>query len=150
MNGIVLNVNTLEIPNVCTAPWNLQHIKDLKMTEWPVETCSPIISSNKCAEVNNWLIICLSTSWRLYTKKHIWGSKGFGKLFWQGSDYQLVEKGFFCMALSCRLCNTVGETKAIVRCNILSNCGALLRITIPDTATSVGRLCFLFILRHSP
>ena len=23
-------------------PWNLQHIKDLKMTEWSVETCSPI------------------------------------------------------------------------------------------------------------
>ena len=29
----------------------------LKMTEWSVETCSPIISSNKCcAGVNNWLI----------------------------------------------------------------------------------------------
>ena len=37
------NVNTIGIPNVCTATWNLQHIKDLKMTEWPVETCSPII-----------------------------------------------------------------------------------------------------------
>ena len=59
MNGIVLNVNTIAIPNVCTAHWNLQHIKDLKMTEWSVETCSPIISSNKCcADVNNWLIIC--------------------------------------------------------------------------------------------
>ena len=44
--------------NVCTAPWNLQNIKDLKMTEWSVETCSPIISSNKCcADVNNWLIV---------------------------------------------------------------------------------------------
>ena len=52
------NVNTSGIPNVCTAPWNLQHIKDLKMTEWSVETCSPIISNNKyCADVNNWLII---------------------------------------------------------------------------------------------
>ena len=39
------NVNTIGIPNVCTAPWNLQHIKDLKMTEWSVETCSPIIST---------------------------------------------------------------------------------------------------------
>ena len=28
------------------------------MTEWSVETCSPIISSNKCcADVNNWLIL---------------------------------------------------------------------------------------------
>ena len=57
MNGFSFNVNTIRIPNVCTAPWNLQHIKDLKMTEWSVETCSPIISSNKCcADVNNWLI----------------------------------------------------------------------------------------------
>ena len=55
MNGF--NINTTGIPNVCTALWNLQHIKDLKMTEWSVETCSPIISSNKCcADVNNWLI----------------------------------------------------------------------------------------------
>ena len=62
MNDIVLNVNTIGIPNVCTAPWNLQHIKDVKMTEWSVETCSPIISSNKCcADVNNWLIIRLQT-----------------------------------------------------------------------------------------
>ena len=39
------------------------------MTEWSVETCSPIISSNECcADVNNWLIVCLSTSWCLYTK----------------------------------------------------------------------------------
>jgi hypothetical protein len=52
------NVNTIGIPNVCTAPWNLQQIKDLKMTEWSVETCSPIISGNKCcADVNNWLIM---------------------------------------------------------------------------------------------
>ena len=64
------NVNTIGIPNVCTAPWNLQHIKDLKMTEWSVETCSPILSSNKCCgDVNNWLIICLSTSWCLYTNQ---------------------------------------------------------------------------------
>ena len=69
MNGFSFNVNTIGIPNVCTAPWNLQHIKDLKMTEWSVEICSPIISGNKCcADVNNWLIICLSTSWCLYTK----------------------------------------------------------------------------------
>ena len=68
MNGFSFNVNTTGIPNVCTALWNLQHIKDLKMTEWTVETCSPIISSNKCcADVNNWLIVCLSTSWCLYT-----------------------------------------------------------------------------------
>ena len=58
MNGFSSNVNTIGIPNVCTAPWNLQHIKDMKMTEWSVETCSPIISGNKCcANVNNWLII---------------------------------------------------------------------------------------------
>ena len=57
MNVFSFNVNTIGIPNVCTAPWNLQHIKDLKMTEWSLETCSPIISSNKCcADVNNWLI----------------------------------------------------------------------------------------------
>ena len=43
MNGFSFNVNTIGIPNVCTAPWNLQHIKHLKMTEWSVETCSPII-----------------------------------------------------------------------------------------------------------
>jgi len=24
--------HTIGIPNVCTAPWNLQHMKDLKMT----------------------------------------------------------------------------------------------------------------------
>ena len=67
MNGFSFNVNTIGIPNVRTAPWNLQHIKDLKMTKWSVETCSPIISGNKCcADVNNWLIICLSTSWCLY------------------------------------------------------------------------------------
>ena len=55
------NVNTIGIPNVCIAPWNLQNIKDLKMTEWSVETCSPIISSNKCyADVNNWLIITIT------------------------------------------------------------------------------------------
>ena len=72
MNGFSFNVNTIGIPNVCTAPWNLQHIKDLKMTEWSVETCSPSISSNKCcADVNNWLIVYLSTSWCLYTKKKI-------------------------------------------------------------------------------
>ena len=60
MNGFSFNVNTTGIPNVCTAPWNLQHIKDVKMTEWSVETCSPIISSNKCcADVNNWLIIVM-------------------------------------------------------------------------------------------
>ena len=60
MNGFSFNVNTTGIPKVCKAPWNLQHIKDLKMTEWSVETCSPIISSNKCfADVNNWLIIYL-------------------------------------------------------------------------------------------
>ena len=58
MNGFSFNVNTIGIPNVCTALWNLQHIKDLKMTEWSVETCSPIISSNKCcADVNIWLIV---------------------------------------------------------------------------------------------
>ena len=58
MNGFSFNVNAIGIPNVCTAPWNLQNIKDLKMTEWSVETCGPIISSNKCcADVNNWLII---------------------------------------------------------------------------------------------
>jgi hypothetical protein len=63
MNGIVLSVNSIGIPNVCTAPWNLQHIKELKMTEWSVETWSPIISSNKsCADVNNWLIIGMSGS----------------------------------------------------------------------------------------
>ena len=57
MNGFSFKVNTVGIPNVCTAPWNLQHIKDLKMTEWSVETCSPIISNNKCcADVNKWLI----------------------------------------------------------------------------------------------
>ena len=40
------------------------------MTEWSVETCSPIIISNKCcADVNNRLILCLSTLWCLYTKK---------------------------------------------------------------------------------
>ena len=56
MNGF--NVNAIGIPNVCTALWNLQHINDLKMTEWSVETHSPIISSNKCcADVNNWLIV---------------------------------------------------------------------------------------------
>ena len=61
MNGFSFNVNTIGIPNVCTALWNLQHIKDLKMTEWSVETCSPIISSNKCcADVNNWLIVYIS------------------------------------------------------------------------------------------
>ena len=70
MNGFSFNVNTIGIPNVCTAPWNLQHIKDLKMTEWSVETCIPIISGNKCcADVNNWLIIYLSTSCCLYTRK---------------------------------------------------------------------------------
>ena len=57
MNWFSFNVNTIGVPNVCTAPWNLQHIKDLKMTEWSVETCSPIIGNNKCcADVNNWLI----------------------------------------------------------------------------------------------
>ena len=67
MNGISFNVNTTGIPNVCTAPWNLQHIKDLKMTEWSVETCTSIISSNKCcADMNNWLIV-----WYLYAE---WGS----------------------------------------------------------------------------
>ena len=56
------NINAIGVPNVCTAPWNLQNIKDLKMTEWSVETCSPIISSNKCcADVNNWLIIWFIT-----------------------------------------------------------------------------------------
>jgi len=60
MNGFSFNVNTIGIQNVRTAPRNLQHIKDLKRTEWSVETCSPIISGNKCcADVNNWL-----TLWR--------------------------------------------------------------------------------------
>lgn len=46
------------LSNVYTAPWNLQHNKDLKMAEWSVETCSPFISSNKCcAGVKNWLIV---------------------------------------------------------------------------------------------
>jgi len=45
MNGF--NVNTIGIPNVYTALYNLQHTKDLKMTGWSVETCSPLISSNK-------------------------------------------------------------------------------------------------------
>ena len=40
---VSFNVNTIGIPNVRTAPWNLQHIKDMKMTEWSVETCSPSI-----------------------------------------------------------------------------------------------------------
>ena len=63
-----ISVNTIGIWNVCTALWNLQHIKDLRMTEWSVETCSPIISSNKCcADVNNWWIVCLSTSWCIFT-----------------------------------------------------------------------------------
>ena len=43
MNGFSFNVNTTGIPNVCTAPWNLQHSKDLKMTEWSVETCKKIV-----------------------------------------------------------------------------------------------------------
>ena len=44
------------------------------MTEWSVETCSSIISSNKCcAGVNNWLIVCLSTSWCLYTNSPLLG-----------------------------------------------------------------------------
>jgi len=39
------------------------------MTEWSVETCSPIISSNKCcAEVNNWLIILNKTLQQIMTK----------------------------------------------------------------------------------
>ena len=81
MNGFSFNVNTIGITNVCTAPWNLQHIKDLKMTEWSVETCSPIISSNKCcADVNNWLIVWYNITSRIshkgstkinkYTTKH--------------------------------------------------------------------------------
>jgi hypothetical protein len=70
-------VHTFGIPIVFTLELNpfisvggyLRHIKDLKMTEWSVETCSPIISSNKCCnDVNNWLIICISTSWCLYTE----------------------------------------------------------------------------------
>ena len=27
------------------------------MAEWSVETCSPIISSNKCADMKSWLIV---------------------------------------------------------------------------------------------
>jgi len=49
------------IPNERTAPWNLQLIKVLKMTEWSVETCSPSTSGNKyCAVVNFSLIIGLN------------------------------------------------------------------------------------------
>ena len=63
MNGFSFNVNTIGIPIVCTAPWNLQHIKDLKMTEWSVETCSPSISISKCcADMNNWLIVQLAAT----------------------------------------------------------------------------------------
>ena len=72
MNGFCFNVNTIGIPNVRTAPWNMQHIKDLKMTEWSVETLSPIISGNKyCADVNNWLIISLSNVWSLSVSNQV-------------------------------------------------------------------------------
>ena len=66
--------------------------KDLKMTEWSVETCSPIISSNKCcADVNNWLIIYLSTSWCLYTNiLWIWHSED------RASSYILITKPTRC------------------------------------------------------
>ena len=32
MNGFSFNEKTIGIPNVRTAPWNVQHIKDLKIT----------------------------------------------------------------------------------------------------------------------
>ena len=73
------NVNTIGIPNVRTASWDLQYIKDLKMTEWSVETCSPIISGNKCcADVNNWLIIVQNSS---YLRQAVFRFSFFGASF---------------------------------------------------------------------
>ena len=69
MNGFY--VNTIGIPYVCTALWDLKLIKDLRMTTWMVETCSLTVHNiNKtvvltCRSINSIGTLFIHNCWHV-------------------------------------------------------------------------------------